>query len=109
MPSASLDFNKAFLNNKITNSNGCSFSEAKSNFVLTNSLGFSKGYHTSMFSAGCAVVAEDNGLMETDYEYSTKRFSHELMQPKEIGASAARRATKRLNAKKIDSTNPYYI
>jgi PmbA protein len=71
---------------------------------LTNSLGFSKGYQTSIFSAGCAVVAEDNGLMETDYEYSTKRFSHELLQPKEIGSSAAKRASKRLNAKKIGST-----
>ena len=91
---------EAFLNNKITNSNGCSFSEAKSNFVLTNSLGFSKGYQTSIFSAGCAVVAEDNGLMETDYEYSTKRFSHDLLQPKKIGSSAATRASKRLNAKK---------
>ena len=73
---------EAFLNRKITNSNGCSFSEAKSNFILTNSLGFSKGYQTSIFSAGCAVVAEDNGLMETDYEYSTKRFSHELLATK---------------------------
>jgi PmbA protein len=95
---------EAFLNSKITNSNGCSFAEAKSNFILTNSLGFSKGYQTSIFSAGCAVVAEDNGLMETDYEYSTKRFSHELLQPKEIGSSAAKRASKRLNAKKIGST-----
>jgi PmbA protein len=95
---------EAFLNRKITNSNGCSFSEAKSNFILTNSLGFSKGYQTSIFSAGCAVVAEDNGLMETDYEYSTKRFSNELLEPKVIGASAAKRASKRLNAKKIDST-----
>lgn len=95
---------EAFLDNKITNSNGCSFSEAKSNFVLTNSYGFSKGYQTSMFSAGCSVVAGDKGLMETDYEYSTKRFSSELMQAKIIGASAAKRAIKRLNAKKINST-----
>ena len=60
---------EAFKNDKITNSNGCSFSETKSNFVLANSLGFSKGYKSSMFSAGCAVVAESKGLMETDYEY----------------------------------------
>ena len=95
---------EAFSNSKITNSNGCSFSEAKSNFILTNSLGFSKGYETSMFSAGCAVVAEDKGLMETDYEYSTKRFSNELLNSKKIGSSAANRAVRRLNAKKIEST-----
>ncbi len=34
------------------------FQKRKSNFVLANSLGFSKGYESSMFSAGCAVVAE---------------------------------------------------
>ena len=94
---------EAFKNKKITNSNGCSFSEAKSNFILANSLGFSKGYETSMFSAGCAVVAENNGLMETDYEYSTKRFSDKLLSAKEIGSSAAKRAARRLDAKKIDS------
>ena len=35
---------EAFLNKKIINSNGCSFSESKSNFILSNSLGFSQGY-----------------------------------------------------------------
>lgn len=95
---------EAFKNNKITNSNGCSFSETKSNFVLANSLGFSKGYKSSMFSAGCAVVAESKGLMETDYEYSTKRFSNKLLSSKKIGLSAANRAIRRLDAKKIIST-----
>lgn len=94
---------EAFKNDKITNSNGCSFSETKSNFVLANSLGFSKGYKSSMFSAGCAVVAESKGLMETDYEYSTKRFSNRLLSSKEIGLSAANRAIRRLDAKKINS------
>ena len=94
---------EAFKNNKITNSNGCTFSEGRSNFVLANSHGFSMGYQTSIFSAGCAVVAEDNGLMETDYEYSTKRFFNKLLSTKEIGSSAAKRATRRLNAKKMNS------
>ena len=94
---------EAFANKKITNSNGCSFSETKSNFILSNSLGFSKGYETSMFSAGCAVVAENEGLMETDYEFSTKRFLKDLLKAKEIGNSAAKRAVRRLGAKKISS------
>ena len=42
--------------------------------------------------------------METDYEYSTKRFSNELINSKKIGSSAANRAVRRLNAKKIEST-----
>ena len=95
---------EAFKNKKIINSNGCSFSESKSNFILSNSVGFSKGYSTSMFSAGCAVVAESQGSMETDYEFSTKRFSQKLLSSKEIGHTAALRASRRLGAKKINST-----
>jgi len=69
---------EAFLNKKIINSNGCSFSESKSNFILSNSLGFSQGYKTSMFSAACAIVAKDENSMETDYDFSSKRFSYDL-------------------------------
>ncbi len=42
--------------------------------------------------------------METDYEYSTKRFSNRLLSSKEIGLSAANRAIRKLDAKKINST-----
>ena len=95
---------EAFLNKKIINSNGCSFSESKSNFILSNSLGFSQGYKTSMFSAACAIVAKDENSMETDYDFSSKRFSYDLKKAKNIGSSAATRAAKRLGAKKISST-----
>ncbi len=43
--------------------------------LLSNSLGFSQGYKTSMFSAACAIVAKDENSMETDYDFSSKRFS----------------------------------
>ena len=95
---------EAFTNKKIVNSNGCSFSESKSNFLLTNSLGFSEGYKTSMFSAACAVVAKDQDTMETDYDFSSKRFSQDLKEAKNIGSTAANRASRRLGAKKINST-----
>ena len=75
---------EAFLNKKIINSNGCSFSESKSNFILSNSLGFSQGYKTSMFSAACAIVAKDENSMETDYDFSSKRFSYDLKKAKNI-------------------------
>jgi len=95
---------EAFTNKKIVNSNGCSFSESKSNFLLTNSLGFSEGYKTSMFSAACAVVAKDQDTMETDYDFSSKRFSQDLSEAKNIGSVAAVRAVNRLGARKISST-----
>ena len=96
--------NEAFKNDKIINSNGSSFSVTKSNFILANTLGFCKGYKTSNFGAACAVVAQDQNVMETDYDFSQKRFYNDLKNAKKIGFSAAERATNRLGAKKIAST-----
>ena len=90
---------------KIVNSNGVSFTEAKSNFILKNSNGFSNGQKSSIFSISCDVVAKENGSMERDYEYSSKRFFCDLMKPKLIGKIAAERASERLSPKKIDSFN----
>ena len=90
---------------KIVNSNGVSFTEAKSNFILKNSNGFSNGQKSSIFSISCDVVAKENGSMERDYEYSSKRFFCDLMKPKLIGKVAAERASARLSPKKIDSFN----
>ena len=93
----------AFINDKIVNTNGSGFSEIKSNFVLANSNGFSDGYKTSQFTAYCEVVAKNNGSMERDYEYSSKRFFDDLIKPKEIGENAAKLAISKLNPKKIES------
>jgi PmbA protein len=90
---------------KIANSNGVSFTEAKSNFILKNSNGFSNGQKSSIFSISCDVVAKEKESMERDYEYSSKRFFCDLMKPKLIGKVAAERASARLSPKKIDSFN----
>jgi PmbA protein len=51
------------------------------------------------------VVAKEEESMERDYEYSSKRFFCDLMEPKLIGKIAAERASARLSPKKIDSFN----
>jgi PmbA protein len=96
---------EALAQKKIVNSNGVSFTEAKSNFILKNSNGFSNGRRSSIFSISCDVVAKKEENMERDYEYSSKRFFCDLMKPKLIGKIAAERASARLNPKKIDSFN----
>jgi PmbA protein len=92
-----------FLNSKIKNSNGSSFSENKSNFIFANSDGFCDGYKSSSFSVFCEALAEENGSMERDYEMSIKRFANKLSDPKKIGKAASDNACKRLHARKIDS------
>lgn len=49
---------EALAQKKIFNSNGVSFTEAKSNFILKNSNGFSDGRKSSIFSVSCDVVAK---------------------------------------------------
>ena len=96
---------EALAQKKIVNSNGVSITEAKSNFILKNSNGFSNGRRSSIFSISCDVVAKEEESMERDYEYSSKRFFCDLMKPKLIGKIAAERASGRLSPKKIDSFN----
>ena len=94
---------EAFSNPQIVNTNGSAFSQVKSNFILSNSNGFSDGYKTSQFTAYCEVVSKNNGSMERDYEYTSKRFYNDILKPKELGAKAAELALEKLNPKKIKS------
>jgi len=94
---------EALAQKKIFNSNGVSFTEAKSNFILKNSNGFSNGRKSSIFSVSCDVLAKEEESMERDYEYSSKRFFCDLTKPKDIGRIAAERASARLSPKKINS------
>ena len=93
----------AYSHENIVNTNGSGFNETKSNFILANSNGFLDGYKTSQFTAYCEVVSKSNGSMERDYEYSSKRYLEDLLTPKKIGESAAKRAINKLNPKKIES------
>ncbi|NCU50652.1 MAG: hypothetical protein EBX29_02625, partial [Candidatus Fonsibacter lacus] len=94
---------EALSHKKIFNSNGVSFTEARSNFILKNSNGFSNGRKSSIFSVSCDVVAKEEESMERDYEYSSKRFFYDLTKPKDIGRIAAEKASARLSPKKINS------
>ena len=93
----------AFQDKRITNTEGSSFTQVKDNFVLANSLGFSMGYQSSIYSASCEIIAKSNGSMERDYEYTQKRFFSDLKPPETLGNKAAERAIKKLNPKKIKS------
>ena len=94
---------EAFSNKQIVNTNGSGFSQNKSNFILANTNGFMDGYKTSQFTAYCEVVSKENGSMERDYEYSSKRFFNEILKPKDLGKKASEYAIRKLNPQKIKS------
>ena len=93
----------AFQNKKIINTNGSSFSESKTEVVLGNSKDFKNGYKMSNFTAYCEVVSKNNGSMERDYEYTSKRHFEDLLKPSELGLNAAKYAIRKLKPKKINS------
>ena len=92
----------ASLDDKIANTES-GFTENKNNFVLANSNGFQNGYKTSNFSSSCVAVSRINGTMERDYEFGSKRFLNQMLDPDEIGKIAAKKAINKLGPKKIDS------
>ena len=87
---------------KIVNTES-SFTEDKSNFILTNSDGFCKGFKTSSFVASSVAVPKDDNSMERDYEYSLKCHLKDIKDAEELGKKAAENTIRKLSPKKIGS------
>ncbi|MGE5385647.1 MAG: metalloprotease PmbA [Betaproteobacteria bacterium] len=86
---------------EITNSEGASVSIQEAQFVAANSLGFMGGYPTSRHYISCSVIAGDQDAMQRDDWYTTRRNAAELEAAESVGATAARRAVARLDARRI--------
>jgi len=89
---------------RISNSEGASVSTQESHFVYGNSHGFLAGYPGSRHSISCSVIAgEDDGMQRDDW-YDVARSPLDLVAPESVGKLAAERAVRRLNARKIATT-----
>ncbi len=86
---------------RITNSEGGSFADARVRYAYASSQGFSGAYETSSFSLSAAPVAAQNGEMQRDSWYHVARKRSRLDAPEEIGRVAARRALRRLGARRV--------
>ncbi len=87
---------------RITNSDGGSFDAATGRKVLANSRGFVGGYRTSYAGVSAAPLAVDsNGQMQRDGWWSSARRLGDLESPESVGAEAARRAIRRLGARRV--------
>lgn len=89
------------LDPRIINSEGAEFSNDTHRVIYANSLDFSGEYRGSSFSLSVTPVAAQNGLMQRDFWYSAQRKFSRLESPKAVGEKAARRALRRLGARKI--------
>ncbi len=89
---------------RITNSEGATVSIQESHFIYGNSLGFLAGYPGSRHGIWCSLIAGRNDNMQRDDWYETSRDPGALPAPETVGRRAAERAVRRLNSRKIATT-----
>lgn len=91
----------------ITNSEGAdaSYSRSRVSLAIAGNDGaeFTGSYEGSNFSISVSVLAGSGTTMERDYDFTTSRHRSDLGSARDIGISAADRALKRLNPRKVSS------
>jgi PmbA protein len=93
---AALDYDS-----RITNSEGGGYGSSQSHVLYANSHGFLGQYRAGSASLAVSAIASDDSGMQSDSWYSTGRQLHRLHTPAAIGQEAARRALRRLGARKV--------
>ncbi|ATJ82152.1 metalloprotease PmbA [Halomonas beimenensis] len=84
----------------IKSSDGAGLSSGEGVRVYANSHGFLGSQRGSRHSLSCMLIAEDEGGMQRDYDYTSARDPRELLAPEAVGESAARRTLRRLGARR---------
>jgi PmbA protein len=88
---------------RIANSEGGSVSSQRHTGVYGNSLGFLAGYSGTIHSVSGSLIAQEGGLMQRDYWFTTARDPADLEEAESVGATAGRRAVARLGARKLST------
>lgn len=96
---AALDADK-----QIKTSDGASVNAHTGFKVYGNSHGFLQGEASSRYSLSCVAIAEAEGKMQRDYDYTVARQFDALTSPEVIGQKAAQKTVDRLYARKIATT-----
>lgn len=93
---AALDYDE-----RITNSEGGEYGSSQAHMLYANSQGFLGQYRASSVQLSVVPIASDSHGMQRDYWYSAARQFARLDTPEAIGQEAARRALRRLGARKV--------
>jgi len=86
---------------RIANSEGAEYWDRRARYVYATSHGFARGYATTSFGLSVSPVASAGGEMQRDYWFSAARHRAALEDPAAVGRTAARRALRRLGARKV--------
>lgn len=85
----------------ITNSEGAEFAAGGGTVAYASTHGFAGSYASSFFSLSVVPVATENGSMQRDSWWTSDRWLARLDSPDAVGREAARRAARRLGARRI--------
>ena len=86
---------------RIQNSEGGEFSSAAGATIYASSRGFAGEYRGTSASVVAVPIAAQDGNMQRDYWYSSKRTVAQLESPESVGRRAAARAVRRLGARRV--------
>ena len=86
---------------RIDNSEGATVSTQRGLRAYGNSHGFIGSYERTQHELSCVVLCRDDGGMQRDFWYSAARDPAELEDAVRVGEEAARRALRRLGARRI--------
>ncbi len=87
----------------IGNSEGATVNSHQGVQVLGNSLGFLQGLESTRHAISCSVIAQHEDSMQRDYWYSVAANPEQLEAVAVVGAKAAERAVRRLNARSLST------
>ncbi len=88
---------------RLNNSDGSDFSHHQGSILYATSNGFNGTYRSCSASLSVVPIATEDGKMQRDYWYSSKRRSRLLESPESIGRKAAHRTLRRLGARKVST------
>ena len=89
---------------RIKNSEGAEFDSGRYRVTFANSQNFANEYAGTSYGLAVAPIAEENGAMQLGHWYTHSRRFGGLDDAASVGLTAARRALRRLGARKIKTT-----
>ena len=86
---------------RVSNSEGATVSTNRGTRAYGNTHGFVGSYTKTSHSISCVLLAESDGVMQRDYDYTTTRCAEDLDTAAAVGQTAAGKVVGRLGARKL--------
>ncbi len=87
----------------VAQANNASAGATSSAIFFATSAGFAKGWRSSRHNYSVVAIAERDGAMERDYDYSGERWLEDVRNPEAIGTRAGMRTVARLGGTQLKS------